>query len=619
MIGKHVLYLLIICIGCTLAACNPSSDKGVKTKLVQAENIMYSAPDSALQLLEQLQPPKEKEQRATWALLLAQARYKNNIKQSDSLVNAAYMYFEKTDNAERKALSSYIKGGISGDNGDTDKEQELYLKAKDEIKKTNNYRLGFLITSNLCNLYAYRGLKEYAFKALEEAIQYAQRTGDVEYIISSYIFLARIHSMRPANMEKSLHYYKEGIKLAKENQNWPKLELMIWEYISILCFNGDYEQALKEAHETMELQIPDHLRSKHTLILGNIYRGLDKYDSAYYYLNKTIHESLSLRTTRGAYNYLYHLERERGHYREALDACEKCLVYTDSLNRGEKAQELIEMQAKYDQQKVIIERNELQLEKERMTRNYLFISIIIAIIGGIIIGMYQRALVKKEKLLKKQEDAMQQAKLRMNENEFIIERNKQKIAELDLQIKASNKIKELLEEERTAQKELQQQNQSLIDENVLLQRKMEQYSLANEAHSNTLQELNKLIIRNKYLHERELFLSECLVKTNPILNRVKTKHAYIEDIQWKQLKEELNLIFDNYIERLLKLVPSISERELHLSCLIKLKMSNIDMGDALGISPSSVAKLKQRLKDRLSTEIPSFDKSMLLDVWLWDF
>lgn len=111
MIRKYILYLFIY-IGCTLAACNHPSDESVEAKLAQAEAIMYAAPDSALQLLENLQPPKEKEQRATWALLLAQARYKNDIQQSDSLVNVAYMYFEKTDNAERKALSSYIKGGF---------------------------------------------------------------------------------------------------------------------------------------------------------------------------------------------------------------------------------------------------------------------------------------------------------------------------------------------------------------------------------------------------------------------------------------------------------------------------------------------------------------------------
>ena len=620
MIPKHVLYLLIF-ISCTLAACHPSSDESVKAKLTQAEDMMYTAPDSALQLLEHLRPPKEKEQRATWALLLAQARYRNNVKQSDSLVNAAYMYFEKTDNAERKALALYLKGGIKHEDDQYDEAQTYYLKAKDEVEKTNDDRMGFLIHAHLGNLYAFQGIKEHAFTYYKKAYRYAELSKNSNYIISSLMYFGRVYSMPTPDYKKSIYYYKQALELAQMNQNWRKFDTVIWELIGIFEFIDDFQTAYTYAQ--MGLHSPyrkgEQPDERLSMILGHIYQGLGKTDSAYYYLNKAITSTSNTIVKRGAYNYLYNLERTKGRYKEALEACEQCLIYNDSVYRTQKADELIEMQAKYDQQKVIIERNELQLKKERMTRNYLFISIIIAIIGGIIIGMYQRALVKKEKLLKKQEDAMQQAKLRINENEFIIERNKQKIAELDLQIKASNEIKELLEEERTAQKELQQQNQSLIDENILLQRKMEQYSLAHEAHSNTLQELNKLIIRNKYLHERELFLSECLVKTNPILNKVKTKHAYIEDIQWKQLKEELNLIFDNYIERLLKLAPSISERELHLSCLIKLKMSNIDMGDALGISPSSVAKLKQRLKDRLSTEIPSFDKSMLLDVWLWDF
>ena len=82
------LFVFILLVG-MLSACSHPSDKTVETKLSQAEAIMYAAPDSALQLLENLRPPKEKEQRATWALLLAQARYKTEVRQSDSLVNTA--------------------------------------------------------------------------------------------------------------------------------------------------------------------------------------------------------------------------------------------------------------------------------------------------------------------------------------------------------------------------------------------------------------------------------------------------------------------------------------------------------------------------------------------------
>lgn len=619
MIPKHVLCLLIICISCTLATCSSSPDEGVKAKLAQAENIMYSAPDSALQLLEHLQPPKEKEQRATWALLLAQARYKNNVKQSDSLVNVAYEYFKKTDDAGRKALAAYIRGGITGENGNADKEQELYLEAKDEVQHTKDYRLAFLITSNLCNLYAYRGLKEYASEALEEAHHYAQLFGDAEYILSSYIFHARIHSLEPANMEKALHYYREGMKLAKANQRWLKLDTMTWEYIGMLCFTGKYEQALQEVQDYIKMQDPKHLDIQYALALGMIYRGLDKYDSAYYYLNKTIRESQSPHTKRGAYNYLYNLERERGRYEEALAACEQCLIYTDSIDRHEKAQELIEMQAKYDQQQIIIQRNLLQMEKDRLTRNILILAVAMTVVIGLVVGCYQRALLTKERKLKQQEELARQNTLKLAENEIQMSRNKQRIAELTQQIASNQGLKEQLDEQLEAIEQMKGENNKLQAENQLLLEDINRQTQTFKDISKELEELDRLISQNKHLHEQGDHLAMLLVNRSPLLNKIKNRHPYIKDAEWGELEEELDLIFEHYPKRLQQQVSNISESELRLAYLIKLKMPNKDMAEALGISPASVAKSKMRLKDRLSHGIPTFDGTKTVDVWLWDF
>ena len=163
------LFPMLAAVFLLLAACAHRPDPQATTMLSQAEAIMYAAPDSALQLLENLQPPKGKEQRATWALLLAQARYKSNVRQSDSLVNTAYNYFKKTDDAERKALALYLKGGIKHEEKLYEEAQAYYLKAKDEVEKTDNDRLSFLIYANLGNLYAYRGVKAYAYKAYEKS------------------------------------------------------------------------------------------------------------------------------------------------------------------------------------------------------------------------------------------------------------------------------------------------------------------------------------------------------------------------------------------------------------------------------------------------------------------
>lgn len=618
MIPKHVLCLLIICISCTLATCSSSPDEGVKAKLTQAENIMYSAPDSALQLLEHLQPPKEKEQRATWALLLAQARYKNNIKQSDSLVNAAYSYFEKTDNAESKALALYLKGGVIEESGDVEEAQKYYLQAKDEVEKTEDYQLGFLIHAHLGNLYAFQGIKEHAFTYYKKAYRYAELSKNSNYIISSLMYFGRVYSMPSPDYKKSIYYYKQALELAQMNQNWRKFDTVIWELIGIFEFIDDFQTAYTYAQ--MGLHSPyrkgEQPDERLSMILGHIYSKLGKVDSAYSYLSKATTSNIP-EIKRSAYNYLYNLERRQGNYREALDACEQCLIYNDSVYCAEKAQEFIEMQMKYDQQKVINERNQLQIDKELLIRHALIVVVTLIVLIALITITYQRALLRKEHILKMQEESARQNTLKLAENELIISRNNQRMTELTQQIKEGENYKDQLEEQNATLALMQEQNKQLTVENQHLQDCIHQQTI--HLQSEQVNELNRLTTENRSLHERETTLTTLLVTQNTFLNKIKTKHTYLKDEQWPQIKEELNRIFDGYTHRLLKQAPSLSESELRLACLIKLKMSNSEIAEVQGISPSSVGKTKMRLKKRLAHSVASFDKSMMLDLWLWEF
>ena len=88
---------LIISIIISLISCthNKNYPTAFQPELAKAEAMMYRYPDSALHILQGIQPdiPSENEQYATWALLMTQAQYKNQIEQSDSLINIAYSYF----------------------------------------------------------------------------------------------------------------------------------------------------------------------------------------------------------------------------------------------------------------------------------------------------------------------------------------------------------------------------------------------------------------------------------------------------------------------------------------------------------------------------------------------
>lgn len=620
MIGKHVLYLLIICIGCTLAACNPSSGEGVKAKLAQAENIMYTAPDSALQLLEHLQPPREKEQRATWALLLAQARYKNYIKQTDSLVNTAYDYFKKTDEPASIALALYIKGGIKYEEGAIEEAQKLYLRAKDESDKTQDTQIKYLININIGNMYAFRGLKEQALSAYNDAHNHAIRLHNIDYTISALIGLARTYSIEPADYPKTISYYNEAALLAGNTSNNLKKGSIIGELAHIYGEMGDFKTALAIAKEELKLQEEKHvLPSNYYLNLGIIYKEMEETDSAYYYLQRTVAATNDIRVKGDAYRHMYEINKQKGLYAKALYCCEQYLTCLDSILNKDKRHELAKMQAKYDQQKVIIERNRLQIEKDKITRNALIALACVICLIAFLIGKYQRILIRKERRLKEQEETIRQTSLKLVENEMQILRNKQRMSELMKQIENDKNLKGQIEEQTHALENIRKQNELLADENSQLKQNLTKQVQSIESQPKELREWEELATQNKYLHERESLLVSLVIKNNPLLYKIKKQHPYIKDEQWESFKEELNLIFDGYTHKLQKQIPSISEGELRLACLIKLKMSNGEMAESLGVSPSSGSKSKSRLKDRIAHTVPTFDKNILVDVWLWDF
>ena len=131
-------------------------------ELVQAENIMYENPDSALHILQGMEVPTEGEAHATWALLLTQAKYKCDILQSDSLVNIAYKYFIGRNNVGKKALVLYLKGGLLNESNQQDKALPYYIKAAEESENCKDYRLAYFINSHIARIYLYRKLYDYA-------------------------------------------------------------------------------------------------------------------------------------------------------------------------------------------------------------------------------------------------------------------------------------------------------------------------------------------------------------------------------------------------------------------------------------------------------------------------
>ena len=607
---------LIISIITSLISCthNKNYTTTFQPELAKAEAIMYRYPDSALHILQGIQPdnPSDNEQYATWALLMTQAQYKNQIEQSDSLINIAYSYFINQDNAQRKALALYYKGILCHESHHAEDALSFYLEATTEIEKTNDYQLGFLINSEIGLMYLYRKLNDYAMEYFEKAHHNAELSDNQTYIAFSFIYIARAFSQKK-QYNKAIEYYEKAIKIGQVN-NYPTILASAMNETSFLFLKtGENKKALQYAKDCIKIKKTD----QRIFSLGDTYRYLKMYDSAYFYLNQAC-LSPNIHTARSAYQALYYISQEEKDYKKAVEYSNKLWFYQDSIGKTDRNKALIEMQEKYDQQKIINENNLSQIKKDRIIRNVLIALIILSFIIAITNYLYQRKIVSQKQEILEKEEKIRYFTMKIHENETLINRNKMRIEELTIQMEGSQEIKEQWKEQNKIRQEIQQQNEMLKLENNKLQNHISNYAQSLKEKSKELEAMEHLSEENQYLHKREAFLCNQLINQTELFNKLKTT-KYIDDQLWQEIKEKIDLLFDNYTKRLYHQIPSLTDGDIQMCCLIKLRFSNGDIANMLAISPTSVSKRKLRLKERIVQEIGSLGENQSLDLWLMEY
>lgn len=607
---KHLWLMISIIISLTSCTRNETNNATLQPELAKAEAIMYEYPDSALHILQEIQPdtPSDNEQNATWALLMTQAQYKNSIKQSDSLINIAYNYFMNKDDAQRKALALFYKGALSNKAHKAEEALHYYLEAATEVEKTDDYQLAFLINSEVGLMYLYRKLNDYAMEYFEKAYQYAELSTNQAYIAFSFIYIARTFSTK-RQYNKAIEYYENAIEIGKKKNLSIPLASAMNEIRLVFIHIGNNKKALFYIQEAIKIEKTD----QKLFALGDTYRYLHQYDSAHYYLSQAS-QSANIRTARSAYQALYYISHDLKDYKKAAEYSEKLWFYQDSIRKTEKDEALIEIQEKYDQQKIINESNLLQMKKDRIIR-YALIALIILTIT---ICLYQRKIVSQKQEIQEKEEKIRCFTMKIHDNETLISRNQMRLEELTIQMKVNKEIKEQWKEQKKIRQEIEQQNKALKQENNELQNHIGSYAQSLKEKLKELETMKHLSEENQNLHKREAFLCNQLIKQTELFNKLKTT-KYIDDKLWKEIKAKIDLLFDNYTQRLYQQIPSLTDGDIQICCLIKLRFSNGDIANMLAISPTSVSKRKLRLKERIVQEVGSLGENQTLDLWLMEY
>lgn len=526
--------LLLLCLCCL--SCGSRTD--YPNLLVKADSLIDARPDSALTLLHSIPPSAlEEGDRMRHRLLTVEAECrKGQMPTSDSLLLPVIDYFHRTGDVFWEARGEYNRGYILHKLRQSGQALEIFQRVKIQMEQCGNTWWLGRTYGRIAYIYHSQGMYSQADSLYRKTEQLAVQVGDTA------LWLETLDRRSVHLIAQGEEHYREAETLLLKacllarQKKLVKYQSNCMETLSLLySYMQDGEQALRCAREAWKLEPDTALRYTSSLLIGEAYYQLNRYDSAAIWLEKTIAGGASLPVRLSAYMRLADIAEEQGN-------AEKALAYQKKYQQTEN--ELTEQ----SQVTEIRLTEQSQAHRQEQSQMKQLILICLAAIGAlavcIVLLLGRRA--KERKRLRGQMDALM--KFWWREHRVLLSAEP-----------------------------------SVVEPEVLLL----PFNEPKEVHP--LIDFDDLV---SHLRETELY-----AKVTRILSYHQSYNDYEEHFTVEDQNELLNLInrfTDGFITRLEKQV-SLSEKDLRFCGLHLLGLSTQDIAILLEKDRSGVYKRQKRL------------------------
>ena len=584
---RTILHIILLVIAIFWASCNNSAP--YPHTLQQAETLMDTHPDSALHLLEGMADSLAMlpdEAQMYYHLLTIQAKDKQYITHtSDSLINRIVSFYEDYGDNERLMLAYYYQGRVYRDMNDAPRALKAFQQAMD--LNVPNYDLQAKAYNQMGALFMYQGLHDEVIRVNQKSIEAYLSLGKQSKISYALRDIARMYDIK--NMpDSALHYYKKACHTALADGDSARYDGILSELGGFYYETGNTNKAmqiLKQVEFSTYIRNKSHVYST----LGNLYHYLQKWDSAYYYKEKVL-EFGNIDKAYSSYVELAKLESRKGKHQEANLYLQKAVALNDSIRCMTQTETIAKINSLYNYQHIEEKNTRLKLEKEKQEFWALFFiatTVCLVATGSIIILQLKR---KKEYLLAKIEEKSKQDEKKYHSSLEAITGNMKKIAELE----------DMLKEKKAENDQLQQK---------LAEVQREKLKAQNEAIKqwNKEQKLRLILFKNSEVYQELIQASK-----NETFNMSPQKYPG----KWATIQENIDSIYPDFTERLYKLCPSLSDKDLQVCYLTKLGMSPSDISRVLKQSRQAITNIRKRIMQKMEGIAPEFSN---FDHFIEDF
>lgn len=523
---------------------------------------MDLCPDSALNILKGIPDPEKLrgESQATYALLMTQAMDKNYMKfSSDSLIDLALNYYTITQNKPiMYAKTLFYHGRVMLE---LDKEEEAlksFLAAKDIYERNQNLKMLALIIEEIGMINRRQELYDDALSNFREALAIHKQVKDSLGIISVSQNIARVYLFK-SQWDSCSFYYNNALDITVR-KNLPE--------ISILHELGILYRSMQELPEAeryflaaYEKEADEEKKYMECLSLGYLYMQMGQTENARKYLKMSAKSSKAY-TQISAFDCLYFLEKDIDNFEEAIVYHELADSITNAMEEINSRELIASLQKKYENEKL---RNDNLQMKVRYTNFILWGTIAFLFVVACMCYYYYKNRNNKKKIA--------EIELQIQDNEEEIERYRQEIE--DIQISKDL----MLEENRTKVGELNGKIVLLTMQNKTLSEHLKERG----------GELNVGISSGSFIHAFRLLLA---IKEGTLRGKLSNEER-------QKLFSLFDLIYWNYVSRLLDRAPTLTKHDLEICCFLKFGLTHEELSCIFHTTPDSVTRAKGRLKGRL--------------------
>ena len=274
------------------------------------------------------------------------------------------------------AISLNNLGTVLFGQGRYDQSLAHYLRSLSLFESLGRRDMVATLYNNVGNIYLSQDNRPEALNYYHRSLHIREALGDTEGVANCLFNIGVIH-IQERNFELALEVNERSLRIWEEKGDRLKAARLLNNLGNLFDKWGQGDRALASYHRSLWLltALGDRIASSNLYInLGTLYLGQGQLDSARFYVEKGYEAARQLgllKSKKTAMHALYRLDSAAGDWKSAFEAHRLFLLYSDSLRNDELSRNLGRLEAQYESEKAIAQRDLAitRLEADRLRKD----------------------------------------------------------------------------------------------------------------------------------------------------------------------------------------------------------------------------------------------------------